>query len=105
MAASDARGSLRFTRIKLTNWRNFTDATAPLGERAFLVGANASGKSNLLDVLRFLRDIAAVGGGFQAAVEARGGVSRLRSLAVDPRDVVYRREAGTAPPMPPCGRS
>ena len=81
MSASDAQGSLRFTRIELANWRNFTNATAPLGERAFLVGANASGKSNLLDVLRFLRDIAAVGGGFQAAVEARGGVSRLRSLA------------------------
>ena len=26
-------------------------------------------------------------------------------LGVVPRDVVYRREAGTAPPMPPCGRS
>ncbi len=26
-------------------------------------------------------------------------------LAVGPRDVVYRREAGTAPPMPPCGRA
>ena len=25
-------------------------------------------------------------------------------LAVVPRDVVYRREAGVAPPMPPCGR-
>ena len=25
-------------------------------------------------------------------------------LGVVPRDVVYRREAGTAPPMPPCGR-
>ena len=81
MAASDVSGSLRFTRLELVNWRNFTGAAAPFGDRAFLVGANASGKSNLLDVLRFLRDIAAVGGGFQAAVEARGGVSRLRSLA------------------------
>ena len=26
-------------------------------------------------------------------------------LVVGPRDVVYRREAGTAPPMPPCGRA
>jgi predicted ATPase len=52
-----------------------------LGQRVFLVGPNASGKSNLLDVFRFLQDIADVGGGFQAAVEERGGVSRLRSLA------------------------
>ncbi len=28
----------------------------------------------------------------------------VRPLGVVPRDVVYRREAGVAPPMPPCGR-
>jgi len=54
---------------------------AILQRRVFLVGPNASGKSNLLDVLRFLHDIASVGGGFQEAVRRRGGVSRLRSLA------------------------
>jgi len=47
-----------------------------------LVGPNASGKSNLLDVFRFLRDIATTeGGGLQKAVKDRGGVSKLRSLA------------------------
>ena len=76
-----ARDALRFTRLEITNWRNFTRASVRLGQRVFLVGPNASGKSNLLDVFRFLQDIADVGGGFQAAVEERGGVSRLRSLA------------------------
>ena len=28
----------------------------------------------------------------------------VRCLGVVPRDVVDRREAGVAPPMPPCGR-
>ena len=38
----------------------------PLGRRMFLVGTNASGKSNFLDALRFLRDIAKTeGGGLQ----------------------------------------
>lgn len=46
-----------------------------------LWGPNASGKSNLLDVFRFLQRLAAVGGGFQAAIEERGGVSQVRSLA------------------------
>lgn len=45
-----------------------------------LVGPNASGKSNFLDSIRFLHDIVAVGGGFQAAVSRRGGVSALRAL-------------------------
>ena len=29
---------------------------------------------------------------------------QVTALAVVPRDVVYRRDAGVAPPMPPCGR-
>ena len=33
--------------------------------------------------------------------EARAGVT---GLAVDPTNVVYRREAGATPPMPPCSR-
>ena len=30
---------------------------------------------------------------------------RAAALNIDPGGVVYGREAGTAPPMPPCGRS
>jgi len=76
-----AQQSLRFTHVRLENWRNFTRVDAPLDRRVFLVGPNASGKSNLLDVFRFLRDLVAVGGGLQEAVRRRGGVSRLRCLA------------------------
>lgn len=76
-----ARNSLRFTHLCLTNWRNFLTVDTPLQERAFLVGPNASGKSNLLDVFRFLRDIVTIGGGFQEALRKRGGVSSLRCLA------------------------
>lgn len=81
MTSRAARETLRFTHLEVTNWRNFTKASVPLGQRVFLVGPNASGKSNLLDVFRFLQDITAVGGGFQFAVEERGGVSRVRSLS------------------------
>ena len=85
MAADNGRRpasrALRFSRVKLGNWRNFVDVDVPLQRRAFLVGPNASGKSNLLDALRFLREIVIVGGGFQKAVETRGGVSKLRCLA------------------------
>jgi len=77
------RSVLRFAEIHLRNWRNFLSVDVPLQWRAFLVGPNASGKSNFLDVFRFLSDIVTVGGGFQEAVlkQGRGGVSRLRCLA------------------------
>lgn len=72
---------LRFARIALNNWRNFTQVEVELQRRVFLVGPNASGKSNFLDAFRFLNDIVSLGGGFREAVRRRGGVSKLRSLA------------------------
>jgi predicted ATPase len=69
------------TRLQLKNWRNFRKVDVKLGPRGYLIGANASGKSNLLDVFRFLRTIAqSEGGGFQKALKERGGLSKLRSL-------------------------
>ncbi len=69
------------SRLILKNWRNFVDIDVEFGDRVFFVGPNASGKSNLLDVFRFLRDIAKPGGGLQKAVEDRGGLSKIRCLA------------------------
>ncbi|MDE0425460.1 AAA family ATPase [Candidatus Poribacteria bacterium] len=69
-------------RLIAKNWRNFQQINVPLRERQFIVGPNASGKSNLLDIFRFLRDIVKVeGGGFQKAVKDRGGVSKIRCLS------------------------
>ena len=72
---------MRVTRLRLENWRNFTGVDVPLGRRVFLIGPNASGKSNILDALRFLRDLCSPGGGLEKAVADRGGVPRIRCLA------------------------
>jgi predicted ATPase len=70
------------SHIKLKNWRNFRDVDTMLNRRLFLVGPNASGKSNFLDTFRFLRDIAKPeGGGLQKAVSERGGISKIRCLS------------------------
>jgi len=91
---------LRVTAIHLENWRNFAHVEVDLQRRVFLVGPNASGKSNFLDVIRFLSDIVSVGGGFQEAVRRRGGVSSLRCLAARryPDIVVQVRMGGDDSP-------
>lgn len=73
--------ALRFASIRLQNWKNFAKVEAALQTRVFLVGPNAAGKSNFLDVFRFLRDLASPGGGFQESIRRRGGVSAVRCLA------------------------
>lgn len=73
--------AVRLTRITLGNWRNFRRVDLPVGERMVVVGPNAAGKANLLDALRFLRQVASLGGGLRAAVDARGGMAGVRCLA------------------------
>lgn len=69
------------TKLTLKNWRNFKRLEIPLQNRTYIIGANASGKSNLLDVFRFLRDVCKpAGGGLQKAIEDRGGIKKLRCL-------------------------
>ena len=76
------------SRIKLYKWKNFRDCEVILAERCFVIGANATGKSNFLDVLRFLRDIVKQGGGLQFAVNVRGGLKKIRCLAARQRTEV-----------------
>ena len=71
---------MRVTRLTLRNWRTFKNLDVHLGQRLIVVGPNASGKSNLLDSIRFLRDLARDGGGLQSAMRLRGGLSRVRCL-------------------------
>lgn len=72
---------LKFSRLRLRNWKNFSAPDAALQDRMFLVGPNASGKSNFLDVFRFLRNLASSGGGLQEAVRLRNGMTAIRCLA------------------------
>lgn len=72
---------MRIDRLVLKNWRNFKFADIAVNDRLIIVGPNASGKSNLLDALRFLRDVAGIGGGLQQAVKTRGGIKHVRCLA------------------------
>lgn len=71
---------MEFSHVRIRNWKNFRDLSFDVGHRLFIVGPNAAGKSNLLDVFRFLGDIVAPGGGMAQAVEQRGGLKKVRSL-------------------------
>ena len=43
--------------VRLVNFKNFADETLLLGPFTVIVGANASGKSNIRDAFRFLHGI------------------------------------------------
>ena len=71
---------MQITHVTAHNWRNFKNLDFAVEDRLLIVGPNAAGKSNLLDLFRFLGDVSRPGGGLAAALEARGGLSRARCL-------------------------
>lgn len=73
---------MKIDSFEFTNWRNFKSASARLSsDITYILGPNASGKSNLLDAIRFMRDITKkTNGGLQTALEKRGGLSKVRCL-------------------------
>ncbi len=72
-------------RLRVRNYLSLKDVDLELGGRNFLVGPNMSGKSNLVDCLRFLTTMVIFGlnkafqdrGGFQEVVWKGGDETRI----------------------------
>lgn len=66
---------MRITRLYARNYRSIREQTFDFDALNVFIGANASGKSTILDALRFLHDGAKRG--FESAVAVRGGMVHL----------------------------
>lgn len=67
-------------KIILTNFKSFKNLEVELGNFHLLIGANASGKSNFIQIFKFLRDIVTLG--LDNAISMQGGVGYLRNLKI-----------------------
>ena len=68
-------------KIKVKNFRSFKDLKLNIGKVNILIGANASGKSNFVEIFRFLRDI--VKEGLENAISLHGETQYIRNANVD----------------------
>ena len=90
------------SHLSAKNWRNFQHVAVDLRERQFIVGANASGKSNLLDVFRFFRDIAKPeGGGSKRPSKIGAGYRRFGAWL---HGVTRKSNWRSTLPSPPANR-
>ena len=73
---SEAQESIpRITKVRVKHFRSIEDAEFTLEPLTVLVGPNASGKSNLLDVFGLLGD--ASKDGLESALRRRGGIENI----------------------------
>ena len=75
MITPDTTTRTSITKVSVRNFRSIQAAELELGPLTVLVGPNASGKSNLLDVLGFLGDIARYG--LDSSITRRGGIDSI----------------------------
>lgn len=61
------------TRLHLHNWKSFEDAVLYIDPLTFVIGTNASGKSNILDALNFLKRASEGALIKECIAEVRGG--------------------------------
>lgn len=97
---------MRLTRVQIHHYKSLSEVEVELHPQVtVLVGPNATGKSNFVDALRFMRD--ATRDGLDHAIVARGGLPRIRQmssgrpfnvgLAVDALQPSLLKDVGTAP--------
>ncbi len=67
-------------KIKISNFKSFGDLEIELGNFNVLIGANASGKSNLIQIFRFLKDLTNFG--LDNAISMQGGAEYFRNISI-----------------------
>ena len=69
------------TRLIVKNYRSLADIDLELAPLTVLVGRNGTGKGNIVDVLRFVRD--ALAHGLDSAIMDRHGMNAIRRWSPD----------------------
>lgn len=67
-------------KIRISNFKSFKNLEVDLGSFSVLIGANASGKSNFIQIFKFIRDITIHG--LDNAISMQGGIEYLRNINI-----------------------
>jgi AAA15 family ATPase/GTPase len=68
-------------KIKVKNFKSFRDLKLELGVVNIIIGANASGKSNFVQIFKFMKDITTHG--LENAISLQGGIEYLRNININ----------------------
>src|SRR3989337_765187 len=71
---------MRITRVEATNYKSFDKLDIELRPLNLLIGANASGKSNLVSLIRLLKNVSSHG--LDNALSMAGGVEYVRNTSI-----------------------
>ena len=80
---------MRIENLQISNFKSIESLSVDLRKLNLLVGANASGKSNIVQALLFLRDI--IAHGLENTISSHGGVKYVRNVRIaNERPLAFR---------------
>ncbi len=68
------------TRLEVSNFKSFKHISIDLKKFNVIIGSNASGKSNFVQIFQFIRDI--IQDGLENAIQMQGGVEYLQNMKI-----------------------
>lgn len=74
---------MQLSKIEIKNFKSFNDISLSLNNFSVLIGACASGKSNFIEIFKFLNDIA---DDFEKAISKHGGDYYLKNFKLNSQD-------------------
>lgn len=83
---------MEIQEVSASNFRTFEELNVELGDMDILIGANASGKSNFLDLIEFISDLTEYG--LEDAVYLQGGMDEVKNRGSSDNKVKLSFEAG-----------
>lgn len=78
---------MHLTKLHIKNFKSFKDETIIFDKLNVLVGANASGKSNLISIFRFINNIIDLG--IENAISLAGGMEYMLNTTISKSEPLY----------------
>src|SRR4030042_1162169 len=67
-------------KLKVTNFKSFNKAEMQFGSFNVVIGANAAGKSNFIQIFQFIKEV--ISSGLDNAISMQGGINYLRNMNI-----------------------
>ncbi|MBB6401604.1 putative ATPase [Methanococcus maripaludis] len=78
---------MKIKKIKVSNFKSFESEEITFDDFNVIIGPNASGKSNFVEIFRFIKDVSRYG--LENAVSMQGGIEFLKNLTIDKKEIEF----------------
>ena len=77
---------MKLEKIKVSNFKCFKNINIDLNNFNVIIGKNASGKSNIINIIKFIKDMLV--NGIDEAIDLQGGINYLYNSSINAKEPI-----------------